>query len=77
MSPNELYEMPGPRFFAWAERIAVYGGVIRMRIEAEQSVNRASAPASSSGVDGVARQVPSTAASLRLQFGDDIEVAEV
>lgn len=77
---DDIYDLPGPQFFAWAWRIPSYQGVMRTLIEAEQLREaEGQTPSGPSGraSDGPVREVPASRGVLRHEFSDLIEVAEV
>lgn len=41
---DDMWAMPGWRFFQLAERLAAYRGVMRARLETEQATNPTSGP---------------------------------
>lgn len=64
-----MYAMPGPRFFAFARRIAAYGGILARRIELQREREK---PAVALPPAGASTQRPahtSRAAAGRLPAG--------
>lgn len=80
-----MYSLPGPMFFKFAYRMACYPGVMHTLAEIEHEANERqqtgmpSGNGSGTGMDQAdeVRVVESDAASLRVNFAEFMDVAEV
>lgn len=79
-----MYSLPGPMFFKFAYRMACYSGVMHALMEIEQEANeqqqQTGVPSGSgTGMNQAdeVRVVESDAASLRANFAEFMDVAEV
>lgn len=73
---SDMYSLPSPMFFRFAERIGAYKGVMQLLIQRESEGEQMSKGTVAENGDKV-REVPSDAASLRAQFGEYMDVVEV
>lgn len=81
---DDIHELDGPRFFRMAWRISAYGGVMAMRLEAQQhdagpypaetdrapTVNRAAAPDRTNVIELAAFMVSQPDVIDRVKVGD-------
>ncbi|GAA0705395.1 hypothetical protein GCM10010193_70580 [Kitasatospora atroaurantiaca] len=70
-------ELSGPRFFSYAQRVAVYGGVIAARIEEAREEQQPAAPVARPAVQQQSDRQHVELAAFRLAFPGLVSVSKV